>query len=68
MELGQEVDLVQRYLPRHGILDVLDSTIRELPPLNRQLAKLLLKDLQQFLYHCLFSSDFEVVNVNCHDT
>ena len=67
VEFGQEVDLVQRYLPSHGVLNVLNSTIRELPPLNRQLAKLPLKDPQQFFYHCLVSSNLEIVDMDRHD-
>ena len=67
VELGQEVDLVKRYFPRHGILGVLYTAVRELSTLNRQLAKLLLEDIQQFLYHRLLSSNFEVVNVYRHD-
>ena len=65
-QFGQEVNLVERNFSSDWVLDVLHTAVRERSTLNRQLAKFLLKDLQQFLHHYVHACYFQVINMDRH--
>ena len=67
VELGQEVNLVERDFTCDGVLGMLHTTIGEFPSLNGQLSELLLEDIQQLLDNSMFSNNLEVINMNRHD-
>ena len=66
-QFRHKIYLVERDLSSDRILNVLHATISERASLDRQLAKFLLKHLQQFLHYLVSACDLEVVNMDRHD-